>query len=101
MKINWRSAEVVMVGILIIQILVMLIDLDTKQRIVRQSVKLREDIQDAGKRISGTTHKRNRADGHHYGRIPDGMVANGDVPVGEAGSIPADSVQTKPATTED
>lgn len=101
MKINWRSAEVVMTGILIIQILVMLIDLDTKQRIVRQSVKLREEIQDAGKRISGSTHKRNRADGHHYGRIPDGMVANGDVPVGEAGSISADSVQTESATTED
>jgi hypothetical protein len=101
MKINWKSAEVVMTGILIIQILVMLIDLDTKRRIVEQSMKLRESIEDAGKRISGASNKRNRTDSHHYGRIPDGMVANGNVPVGEAGSIPADSVQTKSATTED
>ena len=77
MKINYKSAEVVLGVILAIQILVMLIDLDTKNRIVKESVKLREDIKDVGQRISGANHKGNRPDGGHNGPFSGGVVDNG------------------------
>lgn len=76
MKINWKNAEVVLAVILAIQILVMLIDLDTKNRIVHESIKLREAIEN-GKGIPRAANKRNRPNRSNHVSFPGSVVDNG------------------------
>src|SRR5208282_2451481 len=82
-KINWRSAEVIMCAVLLVQVLIMLIDFDTKQRIVRESVKLREAIKNG--RIQASGNQGSHSNHAHNFSIPGDMVANGHAGMAEEG----------------
>lgn len=94
-RINWKSAEVIMCAVLLVQVLIMLIDFDTKQRIVRESVKLREAIKDG--RIQAANHQGNHSDDAHNFRVPGDMVANGHAGLAEKSpSQESDAVDKSP-----
>jgi hypothetical protein len=85
-RINWRSAEVVICAVLLVQILVMLIDLDTKNRLLKASLKLQEVLKD-GKRVSTAGHERSHTNGSNHGRIPVDLVANGAAGMAEKSAV--------------
>lgn len=85
MKFNWKSAEFILACILAVQLLVMFIDLDTKNRIVKESVKLREALENGGIRPANDTGSG--LDNHNDVSFPGSMVDNGTPGVGTGSNV--------------
>lgn len=66
-------------AIALLLIIVMVIDLDTKNRLLKAADSLKETINDG--RIQAANNQRNSPDTDHDGAISPDLVANGNAPV--------------------